>query len=114
MSPSHSEEKRSMRKYAVLTPAMLVVAACQDSTSPTPTAIRPDRISAARNAAQNDYIVTFRDDEADPEGQANGLVKTHGGSLRHVYRYALKGFAVANLSDAAVAALQRNPHVARI
>ena len=103
-----------MRKYAVLAPAMLVVAACQDSTSPTPTTVRPDRVSAARNAAQNDYIVTFRDDEADPEGQANGLVKTHGGSLRHVYRYALKGFAVANLSDAAVAALQRNPRVARI
>jgi len=103
-----------MRKYAVLAPAMLVVAACQDSTSPTPTTVRLNRVSAARNAAQNDYIVTFRDDEADPEGQANGLVKTHGGSLRHVYRYALKGFAVANLSDGAVAALQRNPHVARI
>jgi len=103
-----------MRKYAVLAPAMLVVAACQDSTSPTPTTVRLNRVSAARNAAQNDYIVTFRDDEADPEGQANGLVKTHGGSLRHVYRYALKGFAVANLSDGAVAALQRNPRVARI
>jgi subtilisin family serine protease len=103
-----------MRKYAVLAPAMFAVVACQDSTSPAPTTVMPDRVNAARNAARNDYIVTFRDDEADPEGQANGLVKTQGGSLRHVYRYALKGFAVANLSDAAVAALQRNPHVARV
>ena len=103
-----------MRKFAVLAPVMLAVAACQDSTSPVPTTVMPDRVSAARAAVQNDYIVTLRDDEADPEGQANGLVKAHGGSLKHVYRYALKGFAVANLPDAAVAALQRNPHVARV
>ena len=66
------------------------------------------------SAAQNDYIVTLRDDESDPEGQANGLVKAHGGSLKHVYRSALKGFAVGNLPDAAVEALQRNPRVASI
>jgi hypothetical protein len=93
-----------MRKYAVLAPVMLAVAACQDSTSPSPTAIAPSRVNAAQNAAPNDYIVTFRDDESDPEGQANGLVKAHGGSLKYVYRYALKGFAVANLPDAAVEA----------
>ena len=103
-----------MRKYAVLGSVVLAVAACQDSTSPAPTMVVPGRVNAALNAVRNDYIVTFRDDEADPEGQANGLVKAHGGLLRHVYRYALKGFAVANLSEAAVAALQRNPHVARI
>ena len=104
-----------MRKYAVLAPVMFAVVACQDSTSPAPATVpMPDRVNAARAAGQNDYIVTFRDDEADPGGQANGLVKAHGGSLRHVYRYALKGFSVANLPDAAVAALQRNPHVARI
>ena len=88
-----------MRKYAVLAPVMLAVAACQDSTSPNPTTVAPNGVNAARNAVQNDYIVTFRDDEADPEGQANSLVKTHGGSLTRVYRYALKGFAVANLPD---------------
>jgi subtilisin family serine protease len=103
-----------MRKFAVLAPVMLAVAACQDSTSPSPTAIAPSRVTAAQNAAPNDYIVTFRDDESDPEGQANGLVKAHGGSLKHVYRYALKGFAVADLPDAAVEALQRNPRIARI
>jgi subtilisin family serine protease len=103
-----------MRKYAVLAAVTLAVAACQDSTSPAPTAVVPDRVNAARTALQNDYIVTFRDDEADPEGQANGMVKAHGGSLKHVYRYALKGFAVANLPDGAVAALQRIPRVTRV
>jgi len=103
-----------MRKFAVLAPVMLAVAACQDSTSPTRTTVVPGVVSAARNAVQNDYIVTFRADESDPAGQANALVKAHGGSLRHVYRFALKGFAVANLPDGAVAALQRNPRVARV
>ena len=103
-----------MRKFAVLAPALIAVAACQDSTSPAPTAVPPTRVSAAQNAAANDYIVTFRDDESDPEGQANGLIKAHGGSLKYVYRYALKGFAVANLPDAAVEALQRNPRITRI
>jgi subtilisin family serine protease len=103
-----------MRKYAVLAPVLIAVAACQDSTSPVPTTVPPTRVNAAQNAAPNDYMVTFRDDESDPEGQANGLVKAYGGSLKHVYRYALKGFAVANLSDAAVEALQRNPRITRI
>jgi len=103
-----------MRKFAVLAPVMLAVAACQDSTSPVPTTAIPDRVNAARAAVQNDYIVTLRADESDPEGRANGLVKAHGGTLTHVYRHALKGFAVKNLPAAAVAALQQNPHVARV
>ena len=103
-----------MRKYAVLASVLLAVAACQDSTSPAPATLVPSRANAAMAPAPNDYIITFRDDESDPEGQANGLVKAHGGSLRHVYRNVLKGFAVSNLPDAAVEALQRNPRVARI
>ena len=103
-----------MRKYAVLSSALLAVAACQDSTSPTTIATTPSRISAAQNAAANDYIVMFRDDESDPAGQANALVKAHGGSLTYVYRYAVKGFAVANLPAPAVEALRRNPRVALV
>ena len=103
-----------MRKFAVLAPVLLAVAACQDSTSPAPTTVMPGRVNAAHSAVQNDYIVTFRADVSDPERQANALVKAHGGSVQHVYRYALKGFAVKNLPAAAVAALQQNPHVARV
>jgi len=98
--------------YAVLGAVLLAAVACQDSTSPSPIVATPARISAAQNAAPNDYIVVFRDDESDPDGQANALVRAHGGSLRFVYRAALKGFAVANLPDAAVEALQRNPRIA--
>src|SRR4029450_11180548 len=103
-----------MRKYAVLAPVMLAVAACQDSTSPGPAALAPTRVNAVQAAAPHTHIITFRGDESDPEGQANALVKAHGGSLRHVYRNVLKGFAVSNLPDGAVEALQRNPRIARI
>jgi subtilisin family serine protease len=101
-----------MLKYAVLGTALVALAACQDSTSPRATAELPARVNAAQGVAPNDYIVVFRSDESDPDGQANALVKAHGGSLTHVYRTALKGFAVSGLPDAAVAALQRNPRIA--
>src|SRR5215831_18355453 len=103
-----------MRKFVVLAPVLLTGAACQDATSPAPTTVVPNAVNAARAAVKSDYIVTFRSDESDPEGQAKGLVKVHGGSLTHVYTHALKGFAVSNLPDGAVAALQRNPHVTRV
>src|SRR5256886_17461493 len=51
------------------------------------------------------YIVVFKDGVADPEGLAQTLVSLYGGSLKHTYKSAIKGFA-AILSDAAVAALQ--------
>ncbi len=104
-----------MRKPAVLGVALLaVVAACHDATSPRDVATRPSSINAARAGAANDYIVTLRADETDPHGRARGLVAAHGGSLKHVYRAALKGFAVAGLPQAAVEALRRNPHVTAI
>ena len=103
-----------MLKYAVLGTTLVALAACQDSTSPRATAELPARVNAAQGVAPNDYIVVFRSDESDPDGQANALVKAHGGSLTHVYRTALKGFAVSGLPDAGVEALQRNPRIARI
>ena len=103
-----------MRKPAVLGAALLGVAACQDATSPPSTATLPPGVNAVAAHADGDYIVTFRADESDSDGQARALVAAHGGSLRHVYRAALKGFAVSGLSDAAVEALSRNPRVAAI
>jgi subtilisin family serine protease len=101
-----------MRKPTVLAVLLLGAAACQDATSPRPIAAPPAGVNAAANSASADYIVTLRGDETDPDGQARALVAAHGGSLTHVYRTALKGFAVANLPDAAAAALERNPRVA--
>jgi aqualysin 1 len=103
-----------MRKYAVLSAVALTVAACQDSTSPRTTAVALARVNPAQSALQNDYIVTFRDDEPDPAGQASALTNAYGGSVTFVYTSAIKGFAVANLPDAALEALQRNPNIVNI
>jgi subtilisin family serine protease len=103
-----------MRKLAVPGATLLALVACQDSTSPRPITVAPTRVNAAQSAPENDYIVTFRDEETDPAGQADALVKAYGGSIKFVYRSALKGFAVANLPDAALDALQRNPRVAAV
>ena len=103
-----------MKKPAILGVVLFGVAACQDATSPHSTATLPTGVNAAAARADGDYIVTLRADETDSEGQARALVAAHGGSLRHVYRTALKGFAVAGLPDAAVEALSRNPRVVAI
>ena len=104
-----------MRKYAVLAAVLIAVAACQDSTSPRPVAVMPAGVNAAKDVGQNDYIVVLRDDESDPDGQRErSCVKIHGGPLKHVYKKALKGFAVSNLSDAPVEALADEPRVASI
>ena len=99
------------QRYAVVAALVLAATACQDATSPRPIASPPAGISRAQGSAGNDYIIVFRGDEADPPGSANALVQAHGGQLTHVYRSAIKGFAVSGLPDAAVEALRRNPRI---
>src|SRR5687767_2107827 len=103
-----------MKQFAVLGVVSLTIAACQDATSPRPTTSAPSAPNAARVGAAGDYIVVFRNDETDPAGGAEALVRAHGGSLRSLYRMAIKGFAVANLPDAAVEVLRRNPRIAYV
>jgi PKD repeat protein len=104
-----------MKKPAVLGMVLFGVSACQDATSPArDVATLPTNVNAARGHAGNDYIITLRPDESDPDGRARVLLGSHGGSLKHVYRKAMKGFAVSGLPDAAVAALRRHPRIASI
>ncbi len=55
----------------------------------------------------------LRDDVARPGAVAAELARAHGLAVSHVYRHALKGFA-AQIPDAALAAIERNPRVAFI
>jgi subtilisin family serine protease len=102
-----------MRRIPVLS-VVVGALACSDATVPPPTGVRPPSASAALAAAPGDYIVTFQSGESDPEGRARALVAAHGGAVTHVYRAALKGFAVTNLPNAAVAAIGNSANVARI
>src|SRR5437879_2993286 len=102
------------RRAALLTAALLL-AACQDTSTPfqaggAPAAIglpgRPQQ-SAAR------YIDVFSSGVTDPIGLARTPVAPYNGSLLHRYTAALRGFA-ATLPDAAVPLLRLEPLVAYV
>jgi aqualysin 1 len=57
------------------------------------------------------YIVVLKREVQDVEGVARALTRKHGGTLRYIYKAALKGFAL-RLPDAAVTALRAEPTVA--
>ena len=59
------------------------------------------------------YVIVFDGRVQDAPGLAQQLAAAHGGSVRHVYSHALKGFA-AKLPEQAAAALARNPNVAYV
>ncbi|HYW12817.1 MAG TPA: S8 family serine peptidase, partial [Longimicrobium sp.] len=69
--------------------------------------------AASGKGIRDRYIVVFHDRTPDAPGLASRLVSSHGGTLHHTYRSALRGFA-ATLPPAAVHALRRNPNVAYI
>ncbi len=55
----------------------------------------PDHVTQLRPSGPvlGQYIVVFADDVADPRGLANALARRNGFAPRHVYEFALKGFA---------------------
>ena len=59
------------------------------------------------------YIVVLKDSVASPGSVAHAQAGRHGGTVRHVYSHALKGYS-ATLPTAAVEALSRDSRVAYI
>src|SRR2546423_6805294 len=101
-----------MKRIGPLAVAVLALSACQDASGPAARPSAPTSASAARGAPlPGDYIVRLRDDVTDVQSIAQSLAGLHKGQLRHIYRFALKGFAVRNLSDAAATAIAADPRV---
>ncbi|MEA2598220.1 MAG: in [Thermomicrobiales bacterium] len=80
--------------------------------------VRPDRAVNASSANSADYaadryVVSFRDDVADPLVAADDLGERLGFIATHVYRRAPVGFA-ARLSADALAAVRADPRVTRV
>ena len=105
-----------MKRLAALGAAATFLVACsepsapRDAAAPAPSfAIAPDE----GGTIPGQYIVVFRADVSDVPGLARRLAAQQGGSLRHTYSHAIKGFA-ANMSSQAAAALARNPNVAYV
>lgn len=65
------------------------------------------------NAIPNQYIVVLDDNTpaANVASLAGEMARAPGGNVTHIYRYALKGFAVYQLSEAAAMALSQDPRV---
>lgn len=104
---------------AALMFAAVVTSACQDSVAPRE-APQTETLEAAWSVTANaseripgQYIVVFSDEAGDVTGRANGLMRAHGGTVKHTYTRALKGFS-AQMSAAAAAALSRETGVALV
>ncbi len=67
--------------------------------------------SQSSEAIPGQYIVVFKDEVGNIPQLVQSLIGAHGGNLLHTYEHALKGFAVADLPDQAVRALENNPRV---
>jgi len=106
-----------MKRFVALGVAALAVAACRDASAPEINArpAAPPTINAARGTRiPGDYIITLRQNVADVDAVASSLAGIHRGALKHLYRSALKGFAIQNISEAAAAAIAADARVERV
>lgn len=71
------------------------------------------KLRRAERAIAGNYIVVLNEQAGEPHEAALSLTFAHGGSARHVYTSALKGFSVA-LPEAAAIALSRDPRVSYV
>jgi subtilisin family serine protease len=103
-----------MRRYTVVAALGFGLAACSDVPVAPTSSLAPTLATFARGGdgvpIPGRYIVRFRDDEQDVDGQAGRLAIKHAGKIRNLYKSALKGMTL-DLSDAAVAALRAEPSV---
>jgi len=106
-----------MKRLIPLAVAAFAFTACQDASGPAPELrpIAPTTVNAAKGVPiPGDYIVTLRDDVGDVAAVAQSISGLHKGALKHLYKAALKGFAIQNISDASAAAIASDPRVVRV
>ena len=105
-----------MKRLLALGLLGVTAAACTDSSvpsSPAPETAAPPVSFARQGSSQvvpGNYIVVFKGEVQDIDGEVRKLALKHAGRLKHTYKRALKGMAL-ELSDAAVAALRAEPSV---
>lgn len=106
-----------MKRVVTLGVAALAFTACQEASGPE-SHVREVAFSAVSSARDvpipGDYIVTLRDDLTDVTAVAQSISGLHQGALKHVYKSALKGFAIQHISAAAAAAIANDPRVVRV
>lgn len=101
----------------ILLASLILLFGCgrdSDPVAPRLPGPRASRHAAPRQVVPGRYIIVLRGDVTDVPAVAQRFAKEHGGTVRHVYRAALRGFALSQLPDAAAEALRRNPSVAYV
>lgn len=106
-----------MKRISALTLGALALAACSENpTSPPVSSPAPKLPSFSRSQSTQiagRYIVVFKNDVQDVDGEAERIAAKHAGAVKYKYKAALKGFAL-ELSDAEVVALRAEPSVAYV
>lgn len=102
------------KKLLALACGTLLFAACSEGPTSTESAPLLDvQRNASAELVPGRYIVFFKGSVADVKGEAGQIVRAEGGRLLFTYEHAARGFS-ADLSDAAVERLRRNPNVSLI
>ena len=105
-----------MNRSFFLVACALVTASCADSISPErQTSPRPNTPARATRVTDlsGSYIVTLKD-PLEVEQTARSLAVRHGGLLKHIYKTALRGFSITQVTNAQAAALAHDPEVLRV
>ena len=91
-----------MKKVIALAALGFGLAACSDApvgpTPAVPTAAGLTR-AATGSPIAGQYIVRFRDDEQNVDGQANNIASKHAGKITHLYKSALRGMSIQLSED---------------
>lgn len=102
------------KKLLALACGTILFAACSEGPTSTESAPLLDvQRNASAEVVPGRYIVYFKGSVADVKGEAERIVRTEGGRMQFVYEHAARGFS-ADLSDAAVERLRRNPNISLI
>jgi subtilisin family serine protease len=94
--------------YLALAGIVAVAACSNDQLQPQPAETAPELASARSQAPV--YLVTFRDDVTDVESAARDMGRRYEAQLRHVRKFAARGFS-AHIPEHKVAALRADPRV---
>ncbi len=92
--------------------SLVFLASCQDDVT-RPASDSSASPSFSAQGAQGEVIVLFDRSLDDARGAAEGLARSHGFELDHVYGTAVKGFS-APIPDRAIAAIQNDPRVVSV
>ena len=101
-----------MRKFLITSISILSITLL--AYMPLMASVDVPRVDASKKVIPEHYIVVLQDIAVKSlPDVANEMAKTHGLTMRHIYRHALKGFS-ARIPDHKLEILKKDPRVKRV